>query len=64
LPVRAAGAKLTGIVIAFHMDMRRLVAIEAHEEEPIWTRNIEDSRHPNCSNTTDALILRIPLPHT
>src|SRR4051812_9100708 len=47
--------KLACVVIAFHVDVRGLVAIEAHEEKPVWPRNITDSRHPSCSNTTSHL---------
>jgi 4'-phosphopantetheinyl transferase EntD len=47
--------KLAGVVIAFNMDMRRLVAIEAHEEKPVWPRNIADSWHLSHSSTPDTL---------
>jgi hypothetical protein len=37
--------ELAGLVLAFHMNVWRLAAIEAREEEPIRPRNTSDSRH-------------------
>jgi len=37
--------ELAGLVLPFHMNVRRLVAVEAREEEPIRPRNTSDSRH-------------------
>jgi hypothetical protein len=37
--------KLAGLVLPFHMNVRRLAAVEAGEEEPIRPRNTSDSRH-------------------
>jgi len=37
--------ELAGLVLPFHMNVRRLGAVEAREEEPIRPRNTSDSRH-------------------
>jgi hypothetical protein len=37
--------KLAGLVLPFHMNVRRLAAVEAREEEPIRPGNTSDSRH-------------------
>jgi len=37
--------KLAGSVLTLHMEVGWLVAIEAHEEEPIRPGNVLDSRH-------------------
>jgi hypothetical protein len=37
--------ELAGLVLPFHMNVRRLAAVEAREEEPIRSRNTSDSRH-------------------
>jgi hypothetical protein len=38
--------ELAGLVLPFHMNVWRLTAVEAREEEPIRSRNTSDSRHP------------------
>jgi hypothetical protein len=37
--------ELAGLVLPFHMNVRRLAAVEAGEEEPIRPGNTSDSRH-------------------
>lgn len=32
-------------VLAFHVNVRRFVAVEAREEQPIWSRNTLDTWH-------------------
>src|SRR5271157_392137 len=37
--------ELAGLVLAFHMDVRQLAAVEACEKEPVRPGNTSDSRH-------------------
>ena len=61
--------ELAGLVLPFHMNVRRLAAVEAREEEPIRSRNTSDSRHskpalPPATQHAIAYLNRGPLAWT
>jgi hypothetical protein len=41
--------ELAGAAVTLHVNVRRLAAVEAREEEPVRPRNPSDSRHVSIS---------------
>jgi hypothetical protein len=56
--------ELTCVVLAFNVNVRRFIAIETREKEPVWTGDAFDTRHtarcaPYAIASNDAAMRRM-----